>query len=152
MRVHQGINQITGKLKKGYFYTGKKLKSGMPEIGKTKPIAKRLTVADIFGKKKCLKHFETFAKERCFYENIPCYKQVLMALKTERVGDVVRILQIIEEDEVNVGNMIKKILTEDVRGDTFKKINVIRLRNQLEENIASQIPSFTKKYNKTIKK
>ncbi len=31
-RKHQGINQNTGKLKKGYRYTGKKLKNGLSQI------------------------------------------------------------------------------------------------------------------------
>jgi len=33
-RKHIGINQNTGKLKKGYKYSGKKLKSGLPQIVK----------------------------------------------------------------------------------------------------------------------
>lgn len=33
-RKHSGINQTTGKLKKGYKYSGKKLKSGLPQIVK----------------------------------------------------------------------------------------------------------------------
>lgn len=32
IRKHKGINQQTGRLKKGYKYTGKKLKSGIPQI------------------------------------------------------------------------------------------------------------------------
>jgi hypothetical protein len=32
IRKHKGINQKTGKLKKGYKYSGKKLKSGLREI------------------------------------------------------------------------------------------------------------------------
>ena len=36
MRTHSGINQKTGKLKKGYKYSGKKLKSGLPQIVKVK--------------------------------------------------------------------------------------------------------------------
>ena len=32
IRKHLGINQQTGKLKKGYKYSGKKLKSGLPQI------------------------------------------------------------------------------------------------------------------------
>ena len=35
-RKHNGINQITGKLKKGYKYSGKKLKNGLPKIIKCK--------------------------------------------------------------------------------------------------------------------
>lgn len=35
-RKHKGINSKTGKLKKGYKYSGKKLKSGLPEIIKIK--------------------------------------------------------------------------------------------------------------------
>lgn len=31
-RKHKGINKQTGKLKKGYKYSGKKLKSGLPQI------------------------------------------------------------------------------------------------------------------------
>ena len=49
MRKHKGINQKTGKLKKGYKYSGRKLKSGLPQIvkitfknkqkgGKSKPL------------------------------------------------------------------------------------------------------------------
>jgi len=34
MRKHSGINQSTGRLKKGYKYSGKKLKSGLPQIVK----------------------------------------------------------------------------------------------------------------------
>lgn len=34
IRKHKGINQKTGRLKKGYRYSGKKLKSGLPEIVK----------------------------------------------------------------------------------------------------------------------
>ena len=34
MRKHKGINQQTGKLKKGYKYIGKKTKSGLPIIQK----------------------------------------------------------------------------------------------------------------------
>lgn len=36
MRQHQGINKNTGRLKKGYKYTGSTLKSGIKEIKKTK--------------------------------------------------------------------------------------------------------------------
>ena len=36
IRKHKGINQITGKLKKGYKYSGKKLKNGHREIIKKK--------------------------------------------------------------------------------------------------------------------
>lgn len=32
IRKHSGINQSTGRLKKGYKYSGKKLKSGLPQI------------------------------------------------------------------------------------------------------------------------
>ena len=32
IRKHKGINQTTGRLKKGYKYSGKKLKSGLPQI------------------------------------------------------------------------------------------------------------------------
>ena len=32
IRKHKGINQTTGRLKKGYKYSGKKLKSGLKEI------------------------------------------------------------------------------------------------------------------------
>jgi hypothetical protein len=40
IRKHQGINQQTGRLKKGYRYSGKTLKSGLPQIIKTKNIQK----------------------------------------------------------------------------------------------------------------
>lgn len=36
IRKHNGINQQTGRLKKGYRYSGKKLKSGLPQIIKKK--------------------------------------------------------------------------------------------------------------------
>ena len=36
VRRHKGINKSTGRLKKGYYYTGKKLKSGIAEIKKIK--------------------------------------------------------------------------------------------------------------------
>ena len=36
IRKHSGINQKNGKLKKGYKYSGKKLKSGLPQIVKIK--------------------------------------------------------------------------------------------------------------------
>lgn len=36
IRKHTGINQQTGRLKKGYKYSGKKLKSGLPQIVKIK--------------------------------------------------------------------------------------------------------------------
>ena len=36
MRKHSGINQSTGRLRKGYRYPGKKLKSGLPQIIKIK--------------------------------------------------------------------------------------------------------------------
>ena len=36
IRKHKGINQQTGRLKKGYKYSGKKLKSGLPQIVKVK--------------------------------------------------------------------------------------------------------------------
>jgi len=35
VRKHCGINQQTGRLKKGYKYSGKKLKSGLPQIVKS---------------------------------------------------------------------------------------------------------------------
>ena len=34
VRKHKAINQQTGKLKKGYKYSGKTLKSGLPQIVK----------------------------------------------------------------------------------------------------------------------
>jgi len=37
IRKHSGINQQTGRLKKGYKYSGKKLKSGLPKIIKIRP-------------------------------------------------------------------------------------------------------------------
>ena len=36
IRKHKGINQQTGKLKRGYKYSGKRLKSGLPQIIKIK--------------------------------------------------------------------------------------------------------------------
>ena len=36
IRKHKGINQQTGRLKKGYKYTGKRLKNGLPQILKVK--------------------------------------------------------------------------------------------------------------------
>ena len=36
IRKHSGINKSTGRLKKGYKYSGKKLKSGLPQIVKSK--------------------------------------------------------------------------------------------------------------------
>lgn len=36
IRQHKGINQQTGRLKKGYKYSGKRLKSGLPQIVKVK--------------------------------------------------------------------------------------------------------------------
>lgn len=36
IRKHRGINQKTGKLKKGFYYTGKKSKTGLREIKKVK--------------------------------------------------------------------------------------------------------------------
>ena len=36
IRKHKGINQTTGKLKRGFKYSGKKLKSGLPQIIKIK--------------------------------------------------------------------------------------------------------------------
>ena len=36
IRKHKGINQETGRLKKGYKYSGKKLKTGLPQIIKIK--------------------------------------------------------------------------------------------------------------------
>ena len=36
IRKHKGINQQTGKLKKGFKYSGRKLKSGLPEIVRIK--------------------------------------------------------------------------------------------------------------------
>ena len=39
IRKHQGINQSNGRLKKGYKYSGKKLKSGLPQIIKAKSIS-----------------------------------------------------------------------------------------------------------------
>ena len=36
IRKHKGINQRTGRLNKGYKYSGKKLKSGLSEIKKIK--------------------------------------------------------------------------------------------------------------------
>lgn len=41
IRKHSGINQQSGKLKKGYKYSGKKLKSGLSQIIKTKKKTKR---------------------------------------------------------------------------------------------------------------
>ena len=43
LRKHKGINQQTGKLKKGYKYSGKKLKSGLPQIVKINKRNKRKT-------------------------------------------------------------------------------------------------------------
>lgn len=40
MRKHRGVNQNTGKLKKGFKYSGKKLKSGLPQIVQTKSTCK----------------------------------------------------------------------------------------------------------------
>ena len=37
IRKHKGINQQTGKLKKGYKYSSKKLKSGLPQIIRVLP-------------------------------------------------------------------------------------------------------------------
>lgn len=42
MRKHKGINQKTGKLKKGYRYSGKKLKGGLSEIVKVKKVKKKI--------------------------------------------------------------------------------------------------------------
>lgn len=42
IRKHKGINQKTGKLKKGYRYSGKKFKNGLSEIVKVKKNKKRV--------------------------------------------------------------------------------------------------------------
>ena len=36
VRKHRGINQRTGRLKRGWRYSGKRLKSGLPQIVRTK--------------------------------------------------------------------------------------------------------------------
>lgn len=36
VRKHSGVNQQTGRLKKGFKYSGKKLKNGLPQIIKSK--------------------------------------------------------------------------------------------------------------------
>ena len=41
IRRHLGINQTTGKLNKGYVYTGKRLKSGIAEIKKVRKSTKK---------------------------------------------------------------------------------------------------------------
>lgn len=59
MRKHQGINKKTGKLKKNFKYTGKKLKSGIKEIKKvpSKPTCKN------YLKKKIKRNLKNFEKE-----------------------------------------------------------------------------------------
>ena len=49
-RKHRGINKNTGRLNKGYKYSGKKLKSGIPEIVKVKKQIK-MKIKKVGGKK-----------------------------------------------------------------------------------------------------
>ena len=75
-RKHSGINQKTGKLKPGYKYSGKKLKSGLPQIIKIKKIQKGGSLVD-FSKypdfsieQKSQKHIDFFVKKE--YANDFC--------------------------------------------------------------------------------
>ena len=52
VRKHQGINPKTGRLKRGWKYSGKKLKSGLPQIVRSKAYKKNKT------KLSCRKHVQ----------------------------------------------------------------------------------------------
>jgi serine/threonine protein kinase len=49
IRKHKGINQQTGKLKKGYKYSGKKLKNGLPQIIKINNNKKQQSAGKVLG-------------------------------------------------------------------------------------------------------
>ena len=69
IRKHSGINQKTGKLKKGYKYSGKKLKSGLSQIIKIKKIQKGGSLIDFTKypdfsiEQKSQKHIDFFVKK-----------------------------------------------------------------------------------------
>ena len=50
IRKHKGINQKTGRLKKGYKYSGKKLKSGLKQIIKVKQKCPLTNIYNIISK------------------------------------------------------------------------------------------------------
>lgn len=76
IRKHQGINQKTGRLKKGYKYSGKTLKSGLKQIVKIKKVQKGGQLVDLSKypdfstEQKSQKHLDFFVKKR--YANDFC--------------------------------------------------------------------------------
>ena len=122
IRKHKGINQQTGRLKPGYKYSGKKLKSGLPEIVCTKQKGGKVLGKGSYG---------------CVIEPaIPCNKKKSRDNMVSKVG-----LDPYERDydEVYIGEMLASIdpkskyfvyVTEscDISGtkisqDDFKKCN-----------------------------
>lgn len=86
MRKHKGINQKTGKLKKGYKYSGKKLKNGLPAIvqtgGNSKKKVFRQKNKEEAKYKKCKNHSDCGRKmSYCCPNNSPipgyCRKDVM---------------------------------------------------------------------------
>ena len=96
IRKHSGINQKTGKLKKGYKYSGKKLKSGLSQIVKVKKPRKRKG-GRVLGK----------GSYGCVIEPaIPCSTSNKLSNKVSKIG-----LDPTEDnsDEVRMGNFLKGI-------------------------------------------
>ena len=92
IRKHKGINQQTGKLKKGFKYSGKKLKSGLPEIIRVK----KQKGGKVLGK----------GSYGCVIEPaIPCSKK----LKENVVSKIGLDPDERDYDEFNIGKKLSKI-------------------------------------------
>ena len=127
IRKHKGINQKTGKLKRGYKYTGKKLKSGLPQIVK---IQKGGGVMD-----KIKGQIEFNKKDgKAYPEKNKIFKSLIK--KIEHKDDRERIVK-------NIPDYLRKELSEfnniyiEDKNDKFKKVNISSKNNFIKNTLAS---------------
>ena len=127
VRKHQGINQKTGKLKRGYKYTGKKLKSGLPQIAKIQKGGGKITDA--------IKGYIEFDKKdsKSYPEENKIFRSFIkkIQLKDNREIDFLSTLMEYQRKELLV---FHNVYIEDKKTGKFKKLKVFS-KNDILKNV-----------------
>ena len=118
IRKHQGINQKTGQLKPGYKYSGKRLKSGLPQIVKVTKKKKKQR-----GGEYDRKLLHSRLKHSAAIQNAEHYALYLARLEKE---DITR--------KLNKSNMIEAKLNK-----LFAKISTLIVINLLKFKLSTYL-------------
>jgi len=147
MRKHKGINQKTGKLKKGYKYSGKKLKSGLPQIVRSKSIKKNKHLGA--GRRERESIITAYRGERNIAKIIDEYNTVkyYLPITTDyryRQGEV----NVIEKH--NLRSYLKSIYSKEDYSEYLSHNNNLKINNIDKVSLKKLIKLVTKIGNKIV--